>query len=81
MEVYYVIRCSVDGDVRVEELDKAELLDRLDDNIYGSGPVFLTDLEKIGKDPQSWPEHGMLIIKGKVVVPVEAKRVVEYTVE
>lgn len=64
---YYVIKNS-DGDTYVEEIDKQELLNRLDpeDPYYGT-LEFLKTIPKNG-DTNYWGDK-LLIIKGEIVVP------------
>lgn len=76
MESYFVISNS-EGNTRVEQLTKTELLSRIDpeDPYYGSAVSFLKEIGN--KDTNYW--HGnILIIKGSIIVPEERQVVTEY---
>ena len=61
-EMYYIIHCSEDGDIAVEEFPEEELQEALEDYEYTTSfktmPV---------EDIMYWKK--MLIIKGNIVVP------------
>jgi hypothetical protein len=67
MASYFVIRNS-DGDTRVDQLTREQLLERLDpsDPYYGSDATPMSEIHQ--RDTHYWGD-GMLIIKGEIVTP------------
>lgn len=78
MEQYFIIRNS-NGDTYVESVSKDELLKRLKDEDYGRNAVFLDGMPS-DRDTNYWGED-ILIIKGKIVCPVEEKIVTQYKID
>jgi len=78
MEKYFIIRNS-NGDTYVESVSKDELLKRLKDEDYGRNAVFLDSMPS-DRDTNYWGED-ILIIKGKIVCPVEEKIVTQYKID
>jgi len=74
-EMYFVINNS-DGDTYVQMLTKEELVKRLNEEYYGSDPIFLDKIPS-NMDTNYWGE-GILIIKGAVTVPQPVQIVTEY---
>lgn len=75
MEDYFVIRNS-DGDTTVKRVSKEQLLKDIEDGDYGD---ILPELPE-DIDTNYWGE-GVLIIKGKVVVPFAEQIVTKYNLE
>lgn len=76
-EMYFVIHCSEDGDIRVENLTKAELEKRLNEKYWGQAPVFADALPDT--DPNYWKGQ-YVVIKGTIVVPKAVETVTQYEV-
>jgi len=79
--MYFAIRVNGDGEVNVEQLDKTHLLERLNEDYYGS-PKILSDIPD--DDPNYWggADNGaMLILKGEIVTPTPKQVVQEYEIE
>ena len=77
-EMYYIISNS-DGDTTVEEVSKSELLERMEENYYGSHREPLTEIPD-NHDTNYWGE-GILIIKGKIVTPEPIEVVKKFIIE
>jgi len=76
-ESYFLITCTEDGDIRVDQYSKAELLTTLAEGDHGK-------LEFMGKlvdeDPMNWKESGCLLIKGDIAVPYPKTTATSYDV-
>jgi hypothetical protein len=79
-ETFVVISCSEDGDVRIQEWSKKDLLEKvLGEHYYGTTECF-TRMPR-HNDPQEWGERKLLILRGGVVVPKPVETVTKYEVE
>jgi len=75
-DVYFHIRCSEDGDVRVREYSKDEFKAML--NNRDESPLRL--VSKVpGSDPMYWDGQS-IVIKGEIVVPVAVDSVREWEI-
>jgi hypothetical protein len=74
-ETYFVIRDS-DGDTTVHEYDKEHLLHDIEAGEYGD---VLSELPE-NPDTNYWGE-GVLIIKGKMIVPKAEEVITKYSIE
>ena len=63
MEKYFVIYCSEDGDISIDQFNEEELVEKLDDSYWGK-IKFMKEIKEI--DPQYW-DNELLIIKGKII--------------
>lgn len=72
--MYYVIHNS-DGYTTVTLLNKDELIERVNDNYWGSDVEYLDSIPR-ETDINYWGEGKVLIIKGDVSVP-KPKKVIE----
>jgi hypothetical protein len=79
MEEYFIIR-NLDGDTHVENISKKALLERLNEEDYGSDVKFLDEIPNDDSDTNYWGE-GILIIKGEIVTPKEKHVVTEFDIE
>ena len=90
-DVYFVITGD-HGPINIVALTKDELEKRLRERYYtgDKAPVnvtFLTKIPDIDKGYFFWsrhgerPDHPILVIKGRIVVPKAVERVTEYQVE
>ena len=75
--MYFTIHCSEDGDVRVHQDSKEELLQKITEHYYGDSEFF-SSLQ--GTDPQEWGDK-LLIIKGEIVVPKPKKIIEKYEIK
>jgi len=77
MENYFVITNS-DGDTHVSQITKEDLLEKLNENYWGSRVFF----DKMPKDSDTnyWGDS-VLIIKGEIVAPSEEKVVTQYKID
>jgi hypothetical protein len=77
-----LISCSEDGDHRVEVIEEAVLLTRLNEKYYGENPRFLHEAnvrQPSGGTLDLNYAHGYILIRGEVIQP-KAKTVVnEFT--
>jgi|GEM_PF-4959584 len=81
MDKYYIIK-NPDGDTTVEELTKKEILKELQlDGELSSGHLEFKESIGVERDTNFWGEDGVLIIKGKIVVPTNKKIIVEREIE
>lgn len=74
-----LISCSEDGDHRVEVLEEAVFLKRLNEKYYGEDPRFLTEANVVQPDGRPLDlnyAHGYILIRGEVIQP-KAKTVVQ----
>ena len=81
MDSYFVISCSEDGEVSVDQYTKDELLSKvLSPNrpYYGSNVEWLNSIED--NDPQHW-DNGKIIIKGSIVTPTVKEVVTKMEIE
>jgi len=78
MENYFIIH-NDEGDTHVVMLSKNELLDRLNEDYYGSDIEFL-DTMPDNTDTNYW-ECKTLIIRGEIVTPEQKRRVIEYNIK
>ena len=70
---YFVINAS-EGTTYIEKIEKQELLERLNENYYGSEALpFMTS----ETDTNYWPE-GFIIIKGEVICPTAVEVVTKF---
>jgi len=76
MDTYFVISVNEDGEVRIETLNKQNLLHDLNEGFYENPASEIENTEI-----QEWREHSCVIIKGKIVVPKPVQVVREYEVE
>lgn len=74
-ETYFIIRNS-DGDTTVRTCSKEQLLRDINDGEYGDVLAELPD----NPDTNYWGE-GVLIIKGKMIVPKPETVVTKYSIE
>lgn len=75
---YIIISVSEDGDVRVAETSAEDVARELDDGEHQLDQF----RSSIGEhDPMYWGSKPCLLIKGRVVVPKAAERVVRHEVE
>ncbi len=74
---YYVLTNS-DGDVSIEELTKEELLERINEEYYGNPKFNL--VSKIDSDLTAYLD-GLIIIKGKCIIPHEVMTVTEFGID
>jgi len=76
-EQYFLITCSEDGEVRVRQYSKEELLTTLAAGDHGKIDFF-------GKvpavDPMNWNTGKCLLIKGEIAVPYPKTTTVAYDV-
>jgi len=66
-ETYFVIRNS-DGDTTVNAVSKEELLEQIEEGEYGKEGKGILSFLPDNTDTNYWGD-GILIIKGKIVVP------------
>ena len=69
METYFVISNS-DGDTRVRQLTKSELLSELEDGLEYSSVIK-------DHDPNYWG-YESIIIKGEIITPRPVEKIVTY---
>ena len=76
----YIIISNSDGDTRIGQVSKPELLDRLSnlEDWYGQNTGFIKDLNE--GDTNYWGSN-IAIIKGELVVPKPATVVKTYEVD
>jgi hypothetical protein len=80
-EMYYVISPN-EGDVRITQLSKEELIEKLDCNYWGDSTfVNVDDSGYLESDLNYWNHNDILIIKGKVVIPEPIQVVKTYEIE
>ena len=72
--LYYVI-----GYEFIHELSKEELIERLEEEYYGSDLNCLDEIES-GGDTNYWGERGVLIIRGNIIVPKPVEITTKYEV-
>lgn len=74
---YFVIMCSEDGEVFVNQLSKFDLLKRIEEKYWGEVEFidYIPD-----SDPQSWG-HSVIIIKGNLVLPEPKTKVLKYDIK
>jgi len=77
-ESYFLITCSEDGDLGVQEYSKAELLTALAEGDHGK-LEFISKLR--ANDPMNWGRNQCVLIKGEVVVPYPKETTVAYDVK
>lgn len=81
METYFVLTSGEDG-IRIEQISKRELEERLSTQYYGSDPAILLSLPKMSRGHFIVPDAGdrakVLIIKGQVVTPKPVKIVTRF---
>jgi hypothetical protein len=77
-EKYFVISCSEDGETTVEVMDRETLLERIESEYWGSKEV-LSELPE-NTDTNYWG-NGLVIIKGKMVVPKAEQVITRYNQE
>lgn len=77
MSKYFVITSDEDGG-HVDCLDKATLLERLDDDYYGSEVKFLSTMPK--KDELNYWGYDAIIICGDIVSPKAVEVVKKYEI-
>lgn len=78
-ETYFVVSGSEDGDIRLEQLTREELVRRLKPNEFGDayyGRRII--LDRLPKDLGSFAD--LVIIKGAVVVPTPKQVATEFDV-
>jgi len=77
-ESYFLITCDEDGDIRVEQYSRAELLTALAEGDHGK----LEFLDKLRDgDPMNWKNDGCILIKGAIVVPYAKETTVAFDVK
>lgn len=78
--MYYIISCSEDGDVRVEELESQDVEDYINaepgDGVDPKRAMAFLE----GGDPMEWGGK-YLIIKGVIVKPKAVERITKYEIE
>lgn len=80
-EMYYVISPG-EGDVRVIQLSKEELVEKLTEKYWGNSTfVNVDDSGFLESDLNYWNHGSLLIIKGKIVIPEPVKVVETYGIE
>lgn len=78
--MYYIISQDGDGGICIEQLSGPNMQHKMDE--WCKEDCIPTILDKgYEKDPQYWPEYSVLIIKGNVVIPKEAKQVTKLEIE
>jgi hypothetical protein len=77
-EIYFVIH-NGEGDTTVNAYTKEELLRYIEEGYWGMDTKVMTELPD-NNDTNYWGGE-ILIIKGKMVVPVEKKIVTEYDID
>ena len=73
--MYFLIHCSEDGDISVDELTRDALLERIHEKYYGDIEFFKDFPED---DLVYWQKA--LIIKGNIVVPKPVQLVEKYVI-
>lgn len=73
----YIVVSNSDGDLRFEQVEKEELLERVADNYYGT-KEFVMNLKE--SDPNYWGDK-IMIIKGEVVVPKPKKIIDSFDID
>lgn len=73
---YFVIYQGSD-DLKIDQLDSAELLDRIRNGWYGDNPEFSSKMPRWA-DASEWYIGTVLIIKGEIVVPRPVQIVTEW---
>ena len=63
IEKYFVIYCSEDGDISIDQFNEEELVEKLDDSYWGK-IKFMKEIKET--DPQYW-DNELLVIKGKII--------------
>jgi hypothetical protein len=77
MDKYFIITNS-DGDTHVECVTKEVLLERINDEHYGSFPNYMNELPK-DSDTNYWGGD-IMIIKGELVSPEIKTKITEFTI-
>lgn len=79
--MYYIISVNEDGEVSVKEYTKLDLETELNKELadYGELELYREDVEE--PDPMYWGKANNLIIKGEIVTPRSAKKVISYTID
>ena len=77
---YYVIKAGEDG-TRIEMLDKKTLQERLKEQCWGKIEILseIPGIRSPETDPNYWG-NVLIIIKGKIVVPVPEQKVTKWFV-
>lgn len=75
--LYFVIKCNEDGEVRVEQMAKTELLKHIEEKYWGDDAEFVGNIPD--RDPQSWG-NSIVIIKGGIVLPTPVAKVIRYEI-
>lgn len=76
--MYFIFSVSEDGDCSCECITKEKTIERLNEDYYGQPEIY--DKIPWDLDMQSGPA-GLIIIKGKIVVPKPIKTVESYNME
>lgn len=76
MSQYFVVYPSGDGEVYVHAMTKTEMEEALDGEYWGSSKDFLDRVPT--NDPNYWPEHSFLIIKGEIVQPQAVQQITRH---
>ncbi len=76
MTDYILIRNS-EGDTYVTKLTEAELLERIEEQYWGSAVKFLSNVPK-DADTNMWPEDAILIIACNIIVPQPVEIITKY---
>ena len=80
-QMYIVIRCSENGDVTVEQYNKKDLTELINDQEEENFDTHNFMKKITDKDPQYWGPDNILIIKGEIIVPKPVKVIEQYQVE
>lgn len=76
--MFFLIHSNEDGDVRVDQMTRDELVARLNDNYWGD-ITFAASLDDLGSDPMYWGNKAVLI-DGATVVPQPEQVITSWTV-
>jgi hypothetical protein len=75
---YFVLSSGEDG-FSIEEMDREEVINRLNENYYGDSSDLLVSSMPTDSDPDCWGNK-LIIIEGKIVHPRQVKTVTEWEV-
>lgn len=75
---YFVMRCSEDGEVSINQLSKTDLLRRIEEKYWGERAEFIDYIPD--SDPQSWG-HSIVIVKGNLVMPEPVTKILKYNIK
>ena len=78
-ETYITIHNN-DGDTHVESMDRETLLERIEENYWGSSVKYMHEVPVDNSDTNYWGDC-VLIIKGTVVVPQAEQVITKYMIQ